>query len=325
MSAPRRAAASRPGSRTAVTRTAVTRTAVTTTALTRPALTRTAPARAAACPCAAQSSASARSWTACSWAAMASRSRQCAQMPAEPTGALLHRGPTRHSAARASDNDGDDGARRSDDAVKNDASRDGENDCALVRAGRGRSVRVREHRHACDSPSQSLLIYSPSPARCVLMKSGRGRARPCAEKGDLRITELCPGPAQFVPPGEVLQNGEVHDPIRTGGSRSGDVTGIDRLGILQFIVVHDLRLGLAGQALLAFALARDIVFGGAAIIPAGANFPGGERIGGHGLSPAWAFRPERRPRKRGSGILHFAHSGYAAPAWKGANSAAPAS
>lgn len=56
------------------------------------------------------------------------------------------------------------------------------------------------------------------------------------------------------------------------------MAGIDRLGVLQFVVVHDLRLGFAGNPLFAVAFARNIVLGEAARVAACADFPPAKRI-----------------------------------------------
>src|SRR5439155_17159705 len=60
------------------------------------------------------------------------------------------------------------------------------------------------------------------------------------------------------------------------------VPRIDRLRVLQFVVVHHLRLGAAGKTLLALALARDVVLARAAVVAARADLALGERIGRHG-------------------------------------------
>ena len=59
--------------------------------------------------------------------------------------------------------------------------------------------------------------------------------------------------------------------------------GIDGLRILQFVVVHYLRLRLAGHALLALERSRAVVFGVPAVVAATADFAFGEGIDNRAL------------------------------------------
>src|SRR5256885_15149966 len=63
------------------------------------------------------------------------------------------------------------------------------------------------------------------------------------------------------------------------------VPRIDRLRVLQLVVVHHLRLGAAGKTLLALALARDVVLARTAVVAAGADLAFGQRTDRHGCPP----------------------------------------
>ena len=59
---------------------------------------------------------------------------------------------------------------------------------------------------------------------------------------------------------------------------SGRVTWIDRLRVLQFVVVHHRRLRAARHALLTLAQLRFVVFGMTAVVAAAADFAFGEGV-----------------------------------------------
>src|SRR5882724_1006975 len=86
------------------------------------------------------------------------------------------------------------------------------------------------------------------------------------------------------------------------------MTGIDRLRVLQFVVVFDLRFGLAGKTLFAVALARDVVFGRTAVVAAGADFSSCQWIGRHSVSP---HLNEDKTRRRKVLFRSFPRPAYA--------------
>src|SRR5215213_1897299 len=63
---------------------------------------------------------------------------------------------------------------------------------------------------------------------------------------------------------------------------------------VQLVVVHQFGLAPARNALLALALARDVVLAVPAIVAAGADFPQGERIDRHAVLRCEATRRKRR-------------------------------